>query len=238
MSALDQLLDLQGLDTHIDQLRHRLDHDAVHAVLSDAEHRVVDLEAETLEAEGRREEIRRTQKRFEDESASCGEKIEKENAKLYGGAVTAPKELEALQTEIALLTARQSDLDDHVIEQMELAEPVDAELADLARRVTDARAAAEHARGEVTVMQAEVGADLDATLVARRELAATLDASLLAHYEKLRAQLGGQGAAKLAPGGRCEGCHLTLPSAEYDAVKRAPEGEVLLCPECGRILVR
>ena len=238
MSALDLLLDLQGLDTRVDQLRHRLEHDGVHAALSDAERRVVDLEAARGEAEGRREEIRRTQKRFEDESASCGEKIEKENAKLYGGAVTAPKELEALQTEIRLLTARQNDLDDHVIEQMELAEPVDAELTELDGRLAEARAATEHARGDVTVMQAEVGADLDDTLAKRDELATTLDATLLAHYEKLRSQLGGQGAAKLAPGGRCEGCHLTLPSAEYDAVKRAPEGEVLLCPECGRILVR
>ena len=32
--------------------------------------------------------------------------------------------------------------------------------------------------------------------------------------------------------------NLTLPRAEYDAIKHAPADEVHLCPECGRILVR
>ncbi len=31
---------------------------------------------------------------------------------------------------------------------------------------------------------------------------------------------------------------LTLPSAEYAAIKRAPSDELHLCPECGRILIR
>lgn len=238
MSALEQLLELQGLDTHVDQLRHRLSHDPAHAALAEAEQVVRSTEAALAEAEGRRQEIRHIQKRFEDESASCGEKIDRENARLYGGTVTAHKELEALQAEVAMLKARQSTLDDQVIEQMELAEPVDAELAGITARLASARDAAEHARGAVTVMQAEVGADLESSEASRAAIAGDIDAGLLATYEKIRKQLGGQGAARLAPGGRCEGCHLLMPSADYDSLKRAPEGEIVLCPECGRILVR
>jgi predicted nucleic acid-binding Zn-ribbon protein len=238
MSSLDPLLELQHLDTQIDQLRHRLSHDAVHGVLTASQEQLRAVQAQVADAEARREEIRRLQKRYEDESATVGEKIDKETAKLYGGTVTAHKELEALQAEIDMLRARQSSLDDQVIEQMEIAEPVDAELAELGARLRGAGDAVEGAQGDVTVMQAEIGADLERAEKDRAALAGTLDGGLLDTYEKLRARLGGQGAAHLAPGGRCEGCHLTLPSADYAAVKRAPADEMVFCPECGRILVR
>ena len=83
-----------------------------------------------------------------------------------------------------------------------------------------------------------LGAELDAATSQRDELAAGIDADLLARYERIRSAAGGQGVARLAAGGRCEGCHLTLPRAEYDTLKHAPADEVHLCPECGRILVR
>ena len=59
----------------------------------------------------------------------------------------------------------------------------------------------------------------------------------IAAYELTRTQMGGIGAARLL-GNRCEGCHLEIPSAELEAVRRAPEDAVVTCPECGRILVR
>ncbi|MGH9139237.1 MAG: C4-type zinc ribbon domain-containing protein [Acidimicrobiales bacterium] len=39
-------------------------------------------------------------------------------------------------------------------------------------------------------------------------------------------------------GNRCLGCHLALPAAEVEAVRRVPPDEVPTCPECGRLLVR
>ena len=53
----------------------------------------------------------------------------------------------------------------------------------------------------------------------------------------LRRSLGGVGAARLS-GARCEGCHLEIPSAELERLRRAPDDAVVNCPECARILVR
>ena len=39
-------------------------------------------------------------------------------------------------------------------------------------------------------------------------------------------------------GSHCDGCHLTLPAMELDRIRHLPEGELVTCEQCGRILVR
>jgi predicted nucleic acid-binding Zn-ribbon protein len=38
-------------------------------------------------------------------------------------------------------------------------------------------------------------------------------------------------------GGSCRGCHLHLPAAEAEQVRREARDGVATCPECDRILV-
>ena len=235
---LEQLLALQDHDTLITQLQHRLAHDPAHAALATAKADLADSERAILELFAQRDRVRQDQKRLEDEAAIVEAKIAKDTATLYGGVVTSPKELESLQHELATLKERLSGFDDGVLEQMELAEPLDAEAVVLNERKDAQTAAINERENELTVVLAEVGALLDTATAERAEIAATIPDDLLATYEKIRRGPGGQGAARLAPGGQCEGCHLTLPSAEYAEIKRAPAGEVHFCPECGRILVR
>ena len=235
---LEQLLALQDHDTLITQLEHRLSHDPAHAALATAKADLAGTERAILELFGKRDRVRQDQKRLEDEGALVEAKMAKDTATLYGGVVTSPKELESLQHELATLKDRLGVFDDGVREQMELAEPLDAEAVVLNDRKSAQTTAITERENELTVVLAEVGAQLDTATVERAEIAGTIPDDLLATYEKLRSGAGGQGAARLAPGGQCEGCHLTLPSAEYAEIKRAPAGEVHFCPECGRILVR
>lgn len=235
---LEQLLAVQELDTRVAQLEHRLTHDPTLAAAAEARAAVADLERQELALFGERDVVRQELKRLEDEASLTEDKIAKVNATLYGGAVTAHKELESLQHELAMLKDRLSGFEDLELEQMELAEPLEARAGELAAAKEAAVAAVGDRDMAVTAMQAEVGAELDTATAARTEQAAAIPEALLAQYEKIRSALGGQGAARLAPGGRCEGCHLTLPTAEYDAIKHAPADEVHLCPECSRILVK
>lgn len=234
----EKLLELQDVDTRIAQLEHRRAHDPTHAALAAAIAARTQLDAEAVALFAERDAVRQEQQRFEDEAASIDEKIAKDNATLYGGTVTSPKELESLQHELAVLKERRDAFDESALEQMELAEPLDARAAELDQRRSDAADAVASAETAVTIAMAEVGAELDAATTDRATIAEAIDEALLAQYERIRASAGGQGVARLGPGGRCEGCHLTLPRVEFDALKHAPAGEVHLCPECGRILVR
>ena len=84
---------------------------------------------------------------------------------------------------------------------------------------------------------AEIDAELDRLVAERAAAVGSVPDDLMAAYEPLRSSLGGVAVARLL-GSRCEGCHLEIPSAELEEVRRAPEDALVHCPECMRILVR
>lgn len=237
MSALGDLLHLQGHDTRADQLRHRLAHLPEREAYAEHDRRLAEHDRAQGTLEARRAELQRDQKRIEDEVASVEAKAAEVDRTLYSGTVTSPRELQALQDELAALRRRQRQLEDRVLELMEQVEPLDAELAagattrreleERGRALADALAEAERA----------ITAELEAVLAEREAIAATVPADLLARYDTLRAQLQGIAVAPLT-GGSCGGCHLQLSAVELDRIRRQPPDALVTCEECGRLLVR
>jgi predicted nucleic acid-binding Zn-ribbon protein len=234
---LHALLDLQDHDVAADQLRHRKAALPERRALADAEAGMAAVDAEAGPVNSRMVDLRRSQKRLEDEIATVEEKASAENLKLYSGSITAARELQALQEEIEGLGKRQRVLEDELLELMEAAEPVQAELDGLAARRAEHERAAEAAREALAAAEAVLDAELDGVLVERAELAATMQPDVLARYDGLRSKLGGVAVARLE-GNLCLGCHLTLPSTEVDAIRHAAPDALVLHEECGRILVR
>jgi predicted nucleic acid-binding Zn-ribbon protein len=237
MGAFDVLLQLQELDTTLDQLRHRRDALPERAGRDEARTAAAKAGVAVDDAFARLHQLQSAQKALEDESASLADKVIHVERMLYGGTVKAAKELEAYQADLELLQKRASTLDDEILELMEQVEPVEVALGERKAEREAAEAALERAEEALLVAEAEIDAEVARLEGDRAELADGIAADALAQYEQLRAGLGGVGAARLS-GARCEGCHLEIPSAQLEEVRRAPEDQVVTCPECGRILVR
>jgi predicted nucleic acid-binding Zn-ribbon protein len=237
VGSLDDLLAVQALDTRADQLRHRRDTLPERTELADARTRRDAGEARAAEVRARLKDLRHRQKALEDEASSVEDHAAEVERKLYDGSVVAHKELEAFQADHRMLKARQSELEDGAIEVMEQAEPVEDELDALDAAVAEQQAEIDRLELAVAGAEAQLDAELVDTLADRDAAAAGLPADVIEAYEPLRRQLGGVGAARLL-GARCEGCHLEIPSAQLEAVRKAPPEAIVTCPECGRLLVR
>jgi uncharacterized protein len=238
VSELEQLLVVQEHDIAIDRLRHRRDTLPERARLGDVEDKLVDLQMRMTEVEERLGVVVRRQTQLEDEIASLDAKITDLDKKLYSGTASSPRELQAMQADIDSLKRHRSELEDKVLETMEEREPLDAEVA---RLLADRAGLDEQAmvlRAEIAEAESDIVAELETVEDLRAEAAAKIPPQLSALYEQLRAKLGGVGAARLEPGGRCGGCHLTLPATEVARIKRGPADAVVQCDQCGRILVR
>ena len=235
---IEGLLAVQDHDTAIDQLRHRIATLPARAELQLVEEQLVALEAEAAELGEQVGVIERRQKAAEDEVASLGAKIAELDAKLYSGTVTSPKELQAIQADIDSIRRHQSDVEDGILEAMEEREPFDARQAELDANRTQLDATAMHLRATIAQAETEIEAELATETDARTAAASAVPAALLDEYERLRPKLGGVAAARLEPGGRCGGCHLTLPATEVARIKREPPDALIHCDQCGRILVR
>jgi predicted nucleic acid-binding Zn-ribbon protein len=237
MTDLEQLLDVQAHDTRIDQLRHRRATLAEIAEIADAEKRVEAEERRRAEADQRRATLAAEQRRLEHEAGSARERISSAEAALYGGAISNPRELQALQDEIASLNRRVGLLEDDEIAVMEQLEPVEAAIAEHDARIVEERATIDRLRDRLSVAEAEIDVELDAEQAARAVAVAAVPDALLGEYEAIRARAGGIGVARLSAG-VCGGCHLRLPAVEVDRIKKLPPDALAHCEECGRLLVR
>ena len=83
------------------------------------------------------------------------------------------------------------------------------------------------------------GADEEAELTAKYDAArAALTIDEIAAL-RLPARIATVASASPSSIGlRCDGCHLDLSQGEVDGFKRLPPGELVECPQCGRVLVR
>ena len=236
MSVLEDLLVVQEHDTAADQLRHKKQTLPELARLAEVEQAIAGIDATMAEVGGRRDDVARRQQRHEDELASIEAKITEVDKKLYSGTVSALRELQAMEADIASLKRHSSDIEDQALEAMQEREPLDAELSTLAQQRSTLEAETDQLRQAIADQTKVIDSELATELEARSAAASSIPDDLLAQYERLRAQNGGVGAARLV-NGRCSGCHLTLPATELDRIKRGDADTLVLCDQCGRILV-
>lgn len=232
-----RLLDLQALDSALDQLAHRRRTLPETAEMERLDRLVDALRDGIVRAETAVSDLAREQARCEKEIEQVRVRRERDEGRLSSGAITVAKQLQDLEHEIATLKRRQSDLEDGELEVMEKAETAQAELDELTGRRSahlEARAEAERARDEAFT---QIDAELERTTTERAALAASLPADLLKLYEEIRSSEGGVGAGEISRG-RCGGCRLDLMNNEKSEIRGAAPDEVLRHEECGRIMVR
>jgi len=232
-----RLLELADIDAELTRLEHRRRGLPEHAELSRLEQRDRELRDELAVLQAQEGDLRREQAKAEADVEQVRTRIDRDRVRLDAGQVSAPRELENLQSEIESLHRRQSDLEEVVLDVMERQETTESRLqaAGAEREQVGADAAVAIASRDVAL--AEIGEQAGKAADRRAAVLAHEPADLVDLYERLRVQHGGVGAAALRRG-RCEGCHLSLNTVDLNAIRAAPGDEVLRCEECRRILVR
>ncbi|HSJ51035.1 MAG TPA: C4-type zinc ribbon domain-containing protein [Actinomycetota bacterium] len=234
MQGMDRLLELQELDSAVDRLERRRDQLAAGEELGVARKQMEEAESRLGEIRLALDAVARESTRLEHEIESIQAKLAAENVRMYDGSIANPKELEALQHEIASLTQRRSRAEDDLLEQMVRRE-------DLESRATEAEAEVTASRGRVDEIGGESGQELERIegelaerRAARGALVGEFDEELLELYEDLRHQKRGIGAAAIVDG-VCQACHEKLSAVELDRLKRTDE--IKRCEYCRRIVV-
>lgn len=151
--------------------------------------------------------------------------------------VIAPREAEALMSQIATLNGQRSELDDRELEALDAQAQAEAELGALALRSPELEAALDAAESELQRANGVLAAEETALLERRPAATAALSPAEVAAYDEARRHHEGVAIARLE-GHRCQGCHLDLSAAEMDAVKATPPDSLPECPQCGRFLAR
>ncbi|MFG2722053.1 zinc ribbon domain-containing protein [Streptomyces sp. NPDC048416] len=232
-----RLLDVQALDVRLSQLAHKRTSLPEHAEIESLTKDLTQLRDLLVASQTEESDTAREQTKAEQDVDQVRQRAVRDQQRLDSGAVSSPKDLESLQREIVSLAKRQGDLEDVVLEVMERREAAQERAAELTERVSSVQAKTDDATTRRDAALAGLDAEIAAATKEREIVAGSVPADLLKLYDKLRAQQGGVGAARLYQR-RCEGCRLELNITEVNEVKAAAPDAVLRCENCRRILVR
>ncbi|HVA73032.1 MAG TPA: C4-type zinc ribbon domain-containing protein [Acidimicrobiales bacterium] len=230
------LLDLQALDTSIDQHKHRRATLPERAALVEIARRVEQTRSALRDAAAARDEVASRQDALESELTAAERRSAEVSRRLYGGEVSASRELQAMSEELDSLKARVSGIEDRLLAVLEEREPLDDQVTVHESELARLRAEGDGIGRALAAAEEQVDSEIAELDRRREETAARVPESLSAQYERLRSRLGGVAVARLV-GNRCDGCHLTLPATELDRIRHLPAGEMVTCDQCGRILV-
>ena len=230
-------MDVQALDTRLTQLAHKRKNLPEHEEIQRLEADLSQLRDLLVAAQTEESDTAREQTKAEQDVDQVRQRAARNQQRLDSGAVTNPRDLENLQSEIASLAKRQGDLEDVVLEVMERRESAQSRAAELSERVESLQAKADEAAERRDRAVEELEAERTKATADRETAAAEVPDELLALYSKISEREGGTGAAKLYQR-RCEGCRLELNITELNEVREAAPDTVVRCENCRRILVR
>jgi hypothetical protein len=232
----DTLMQVQLHDTTLDQLRRRKEALPERAALAELGVRRTQLDRSMAEVQALVDDLGGRQGRLEEHIAATAKRRHEIEQRMQSGAVSASRDLQAMDHEVHQLAERQSHLEEEELVLLEEQEPLDTQLGLDRASVATVSVEADRLSALIAESEAEIDVAIANEAALREELAPGLPAELAQRYELLRSRLGGVGAARLV-GERCDGCHLTLPSVEVERIRHLPPDEFATCPQCDRILV-
>jgi predicted nucleic acid-binding Zn-ribbon protein len=228
------LLDLQGLDTRLQQLAHQEAAAAGRSGLHELTETAQQLRRRRLAAGGVLEDARTELSRAESDVAVVEARIARDTERVE--ATSSMKDVAGLEAELASLRKRKLDLEEIELGVMERIEELEAAEAASA-------AEAEEVAGRLAVLEAERDAAVGAlareraqVLADREALTGRIPPDLLALYERQRQRYGA--GASLLRAGVSGASGVRLGESDLASVRAAAPDDVVLCPDSNAILVR
>ena len=180
-----------------------------------------------------RDDLRTELSRIESDVAVVDARSARDAERL--AASSNPKEAQGLESELASLARRKSDLEDGELEVMERLEQADAAVAEQEALIAQTNAEGSELSAEAKSHRRRGDRGLrrrDARSRGRGRLGAERPPRAL--REGRRPQRG-----RRAPAPRtCEGCRMVLAGTDLQVLRQAAADQIVTCPECGCILVR
>ncbi len=172
---------------------------------------------------------REAERRLED----LGHRLKTQEQRLYGGTISNPKELNALQQELHHLHLQQSHQEEVTLEAMDAAESLQEKANDVSEALRQAEEAWIRQSGALITRRDQLATRRQEVELKREQLAAKLDADLLGRYDRIRRTRQGKAVSKVEQGS-CQWCRVILTPRELQYVRISTELQT--CSNCGRIL--
>jgi predicted nucleic acid-binding Zn-ribbon protein len=228
MNLAGQLYRLQQLDLELKRNQQELGE--VENQLSDNK-ALIAAESRFASQKEQLEDAKKKQRSSEWELEDLQEKVRQIDSKLYSGKTKDPKELVNLEKEVKSVKSQIKTKEDILLALMSRVEETEAGLKTATQEV-------ELLRQEWLKRQETLGprkGEIETVLAGLKEdrigLVQQISSEAFNIYERIRLTMG-QAVVKVERG-RCLGCHITVPTSQWQKTRA---GDLIQCNNCSRIL--
>ncbi|MGI9649270.1 MAG: zinc ribbon domain-containing protein, partial [Acidimicrobiia bacterium] len=230
--AFMDLLDLQAVDTEIDQLLNTRQSLPELEAFKVAHGRRSELQGMASEQGAALAETVSALKKAEGELELKEKKRGSEEMRMFAGGMSS-KDLANLQQEVEMLGRQIETAEEEILGLLDVRDQQEAELAETSSQLEEVEAEASRLESAIATEWKQIDGQVAERQARRPDFLPLIPTDLLDLYEKLRPAKDGVGAVRLAEG-VCGGCHLSLsPAEQHEVLKDDPPR----CLQCRRILV-
>ncbi len=172
-------------------------------------------------------------RRLEMKGKEITEDIRENNEKLYGGEISATKELIQIEKKLKKLSEENSEIEDLVIQQMEEIENIEKELNEKKNEEKEKQAFLKELEEKDKEQSNSIKAQYRKQKESKQQLETQISPQLLQKYSHLKKTKGSNIVAKVK-GGVCLGCQVSLSSSTVGRLYTP--GIILTCENCGKLI--
>ncbi len=228
MSLAEQLYKLQQIDLELQQKQQELNE--VENRLSD-DKALLAAESKLASQKEQLEDAKKKQKSSEWELEDLQEKVKRIDSKLYSGTTKDTKELVNLEKEVKVFKSKISTNEDALLGLMGQVEEIEAKVKTSGEELEQMRREWQETRETLEKRRTVIETELAKLKRNRDGLAQQINSEALDIYERIRLTRG-QAVVKVERG-RCQGCHITVSTSQW---QKAKAGDLIQCNSCSRIL--
>ncbi len=214
--AFLDLLDLQAVDTEIDQLLHRRETLPELSEFRSTHERLAALRSTMEEQEGALAETTSVLHKAEGELEITEKKRGAEEMRMFAGGMSS-KDLANLQLEVEMLGRQIDTAEEEILELLDRRQEQETAVEATRTQLADVEATSSRLEASISEQWKEIDGQVAERQQRRAAFPPLIPSELLELYEELRPRKEGVGAARLAEG-VCGGCHLSLSPAEQHQV--------------------
>lgn len=228
MSLAEQLYKLQQVDLELQRKQQGLGE--VENQLNDNK-ALIAAEPKLASQKKQLEDAKKKQMSAEWELEDLQEKVRQIDSKLYSGKIKDHKELANLEKEVRSLKSQIGAKEDALLGLMSQVEELEVEVKTTAEDLERLKREWEQRQETFRPRKSEIETALTKLRGDRNGLAQQIDSEAFNIYERIKLTKG-QAVVKVERG-KCQGCHITVPTSQW---QKAKAGDLIQCDNCSRIL--
>ncbi|MGA3292834.1 MAG: C4-type zinc ribbon domain-containing protein [Candidatus Acidiferrales bacterium] len=229
--VLQSLLDLQGVDVRLREVRARLG--AFPKKLAEVDARLSAAKAGVDQAQAARLNTIKERKKYELDVEQW-----KERARKYrdqSSQVKTNEAYKALQHEIQMAEEEMAKAEDRLLEQMVAAEEYDRLVKSSEKALKETDEVARSQRSKIEADKAAAEKEVAALEAERATAIADVPENLLDHYDRIVRKHGGIALAEVRDE-KCSACGMIVRPHVFQEMRRSASDELFHCETCTRIL--